>query len=208
MSAGDEDHDLREHVVDALLALANVGYGDLSSRIDVRVPLETPLGALLAGINEMIDALRAERDRSRAFMTELEDRLATIEAQRAAIRELSTPVIEVWEGVLCLPVVGAVEREHAARMQEVLLAAIADRRARCAIVDITGIRAIDAGTAGHFVQLARAVRLVGAAFVLTGVSPAIARSMVEVGVDLREIRTHGSLRLALQEYVAAELARR
>lgn len=207
MNADNQESALREHVVEALLTLANVGYGDLSSRVDVRVPVDTPLGALLTGINEMIDALRDEQRRNLAYRAELEEKLATIEAQREAIRELSTPVIEVWSGILCLPVVGVVDDAQAARMLDVLLTAIVERGTRCAIVDVTGIREIDAATTGHFVRMARAVRLVGASYVLTGVSPKLARRIIEAGADLREIKIFQSLRVALHAHVAAELSR-
>jgi rsbT co-antagonist protein RsbR len=207
MSADDQESTLREQAVEALLTLANVGYGDLGGHIDVRVPVDTPLGALLTGINEMIDALRDERGRNLAFRAELEDKLATIEAQREAIRELSTPVIEVWSGVLCVPVVGVVDDAQAARMLDVLLAAIVERGTRCAIVDVTGIKEIDAATTGHFVRMARAVRLVGATYVLTGVSPPLARRIIESGADLREIKIFQSLRVALHEHVSGGLAR-
>lgn len=201
----DSDEDaLREHVVDALLVLTNVGYGDLSSHIDVRVPADTPLGALLTGINEMIDALRVERARSLAFKAEIEEKLATIEAQREAIRELSLPVIEVWEGVLCLPVVGSIDSSRAARMNEVLLSVIVQKRARCAIVDITGMKMMDARTIDHFVRMAKAVRLLGAECVITGVSAAVAKRMVELGADLDKVKLRRSLRDALQDYVAAQ----
>lgn len=207
MSPGNEantESELREHVVDALLVLTSVGYGDLSNHIDVRVPADTPLGALLTGINEMIDALRAERARSLAFKSEIEEKLATIEAQRQAIRELSMPVIEVWEGVLCLPVVGIVDSSHAGRMNEELLSVIGERRTRCAIIDITGIKVMDAKTVEHFVRLAKAVRLLGAECVMTGVSPAIAQTMVELGADLHNVKIRRSLRDALHDYVTTQ----
>lgn len=199
----DED-ELREHVVDALLVLTNVGFGDLSSHINVRVPADKPLGALLTGINEMIDALRVERARSLAFKAEIEEKLATIEAQREAIRELSMPVIEVWEGVLCLPVVGSIDSSHAARMNEVLLSVIVQKRARCAIVDITGMKMMDARMVDHFVRMAKAVRLLGAECVITGVSAAIAQRMVELGADLDKVKLRRSLRDALHDYVSAQ----
>lgn len=193
--------ELLESVADALLVLANVGYGDLDTRVEYRGDDDSPLGALFDGINEMIDALRDERARSRAYQDELEQQLATIERQRAAIRELSTPVIEVWQGVLCLPVVGVVDSARSSQMTDVLLQAVADRRARCAIIDITGIEVMDTKTVDHFARMAKAVRLLGATCVITGVSPAIAHTMVNMGVDLSEVATQRSLREALRQFV-------
>lgn len=203
----DADAALLEDIADALLVLANVGYGDLDTRVSTRAEDDTPLGALFAGINEMIEALRAERARNRAYQEELEDKLAMIEQQRAAIRELSTPVMEVWEGVLCLPVVGIVDSARSAQMTDVLLQAVADKRTRCAIVDITGIEVMDTKTVDHFVRMAKAVRLLGAECVLTGVSPNIAHTMVNMGVDMADVATHRSLREALRLFVVGKRGR-
>jgi rsbT co-antagonist protein RsbR len=197
----EEDFDMRDQIADALLVLANVGYGDLDGRVELKGDADTPLAALFAGINEMIESLRSERERIQAYQNELEDKLATIEQQRAAIRELSTPVMEVWDGILCLTVVGIVDSVRSAQMTEVLLRAISEKATRCAIIDITGIDVMDTKTVDHFVRMAKAVRLLGAECVLTGVSPNIAHTMVDMGVDLADIATHRSLREALRTFV-------
>ena len=206
MSAAGTDGEIVEIIADALLILANVSYGDLDGRVQIDPGDTSPLGALLAGINEMLDALQDERARTRSYQAELEEKLTTIERQRAAIRELSTPVMEVWESVLCLPVVGVVDSARAAQMTDVLLQAIVDRRVRCAIIDITGIEVMDTRTVDHFVRMAKAVRLLGAECVLTGVRPNIAHTMVHMGVDLGDVTTHRSLRDALKSYVLAKRA--
>lgn len=201
MSGDGADAELVETVADALLVLSNVGYGDLESRVPIRTAEGSPLTALFAGINEMIEALRAERHRNAAYQAELEEKLATIEQQRAAIRELSTPIMEVWDGVLCLPVVGIVDSVRSSQMTDILLQAIGEKRARFAIVDITGIEVMDTRTVDHFVRMAKAVRLLGAECVLTGISPNIAHTMVHMGVDLADVTTHRSLREALKSFV-------
>jgi rsbT co-antagonist protein RsbR len=197
----EEAPELAESVADALLVLANVADGDLDNRVRVHGEDGTPLATLFAGINEMIEALRTERERGVAYQAELEDKLATIESQRAAIRELSTPVMEVWEGVLCVPVVGVVDSARSSQMTDILLQAVVDKRTRCAIIDITGIEVMDTRTVDHFIRMARAVRLLGAECVLTGISPTIAHTMVSMGVDLSDVATHRSLREALKAYV-------
>ena len=201
MNDDGADGQLLESVADALLVLANVGYGDLDGRVDVGAHEASPLGALFAGINEMIESLRTERARNRAYQADLEEKLATIEQQRAAIRELSTPILEVWDDVLCLPVVGIVDSVRSAQMTDLLLQTIADKRTRCAIVDITGIEVMDTKTVDHFIRMARAVRLLGAECVLTGISPNIAHTMVQMGIDMADVTTHRSLREALKTYV-------
>lgn len=203
---GDSENDridtpILERIADILLVLSDVGNGDYSTRLATSLPVDHPLGALYAGINEMIVSLAAEQERSSAYRRELEEKLSMIEAQRAAIKELSTPIIEVWDGVLCLPVVGVLDSVRSAEMTEALLSAIVDKRAACAIVDITGIQVMDTGTADHFMRMAKAVGLLGAECVLTGVNPSIAQTIVHMGVDLSDVLTYRSLRSALTRYV-------
>jgi len=195
------EEDVLEKIADILLVLSDVGKGNYSSRLDLDLPEQHPLFPLYVGINEMIDSLAGEQQRSNTYRQQLEEKLTTIEAQRVAIRELSTPIIEVWRGVLCLPVVGVLDSARAAEMTEGLLRTIVEKKTRCAIIDITGIQIMDTGTADHFLRMARAVRLLGAECVLTGINPQIAQTIVHMGVDLSDLVTHRSLRNALQDFV-------
>lgn len=152
-------------------------------------------------VQELAEAKNKEtraRQRAEAANRELEAKLETIEMQQAAIRELSTPIIEVWTGVLCLPVVGVVDSQRSAEMTETLLEMIVTKQARTAIVDITGIDVMDTKTADHFIKMARAVRLLGAECVISGINPGIAQTLTHIGVDLAGVRTMRSLRDALQ----------
>ncbi|MFO0738124.1 MAG: STAS domain-containing protein [Labilithrix sp.] len=190
-----------ERIADILVVVADVGAGDYSTRLKSDLPDDHPMSTLYEGINQMIGSLAKEQERSAAYQKELEEKLATIEVQRAAIRELSTPIIEVWEGVLCLPVVGVLDSTRSAEMTEQLLSAIVEKKAECAIIDITGIQVMDTGTADHFLRMARAVRLLGANCLLTGINPAIAQTIIHMGVDLSGVVTHRTMRNALQRYV-------
>ncbi len=189
-------------IANALLVLANVGYGDFDSRVNTQLSTDTPLGALLVGIDEMLDALQAERERSQKYQRELEEKLDTIARQREAIRELSSPIIEVWEGVLCVPIVGVMDSARSAETTETVLRAVAEKGSECLIIDITGIDVMDTRTVDHFVKMARAVRLLGAQCVLTGVTPSIADTVVQMGLDFSGIDTERSLREGLKRYVA------
>jgi rsbT co-antagonist protein RsbR len=190
-----------ERIADILLVVAGVGSGDYLTRLKSDLPDNHPLSTLYEGVNQMIDSLRTAQERSATYQRELEEKLATIEMQRAAIRELSTPIIEVWEGVLCLPVVGVLDSTRSAEMTEALLQAIVEKKARCAIIDITGIQVMDTGTADHFLRMARAVRLLGANCMLTGINPAIAQTIIHMGMDLSGVITHRTMRNALQRFV-------
>lgn len=189
-----------DRIADILMVLSEVTAGDYTSRLP-ELPNDEVFGALYRGINETVQSLQAAQENALRYQRDLEEKLATIERQRAAIRELSTPVIEVWEGVLCLPIVGVMDTVRSADMTDSLMRAVVEKRARCAIVDITGIEVMDTRTADHFIRMARAVRLLGAQCVLTGVSPAIAQTIIHMGIDMSGIMCHRTLRDALQAYV-------
>lgn len=193
--------EIYHRIADILFLLSAVTSGDFTQRLEVDYPDSHPIGALYHGINETVASLAEAQRRAQAYQRELEEKLATIERQQVAIRELSTPVIEVWSGVLCLPIVGIMDTTRSAEMTDALLRAVVEKKATCAIIDITGIEVMDTGTADHFMRMARAVRLLGAQCFLTGISPAIAQTIVHMGVDLRGIVTYRSLRDALQAYV-------
>jgi rsbT co-antagonist protein RsbR len=201
MSTLLDDEQVVEGIADALLVLSNMGYGDFDTRIDIKLSEDSPLAALFAGINDMIDALKAERNRNAAYQAQLEEKLTMIEQQRVAIRELSSPIMEVWQGVLCLPIVGVMDSVRSAETTDALLHSVAEKQAKCTIVDITGIEVMDTRTVDHFLKMARAVRLLGAHCMLTGVSPSIADTIVQMGLDLHGIETHRTLREALSAYV-------
>jgi rsbT co-antagonist protein RsbR len=197
----ESEQKILESVADALLVLSNVGFGDYTTRLNVDAADSSPLASLFSGINEMISALSTEEEKNRSYQRELEEKLATIEQQKVAIQELSTPIMEVWEGVLCVPVVGLMDTARSSEMTGALLQAVVENSARCAIIDITGIDVMDTRTVDHFIRMAKAIRLLGAECVLTGISPHIAQTVVHMGIDLTNVVTHRSLRDALQMYV-------
>src|SRR5262245_56520850 len=129
-----ELHDLRERVVDALISLSEVGFGDATISLSFDWRSRHPLNGVFAGINELITAFGAEQEQSAAFRRELEEKLVIVEKQRMAIRELSTPVIELWEGVLCLPVVGVMDTARSTEMTNALLQTVTEKKVRYAII--------------------------------------------------------------------------
>lgn len=142
----------------------------------------------------------ADRDR---MVKEMQDKLEIIEEQRRAIQALSTPIIQLWDEILAVPVVGAIDGERTARMMEKLLEAIIQSKARFAILDVTGVETIDTSTADNFVRIIRAVQLLGAQGVISGIGPLVAQTIVDIGVDLTGIRTFSNLREALKTCIAA-----
>lgn len=128
-----------------------------------------------------------------------------IDRLRVAVDELSTPVLEVWDDILALPVVGVVDTQRSAQMVERLLAEVVQRRSRYVIVDLTGVDVIDTSTADRFLKLARAVELLGAECIVTGMQPAVAQTLIELGVELAGINTQRNLKRALQVCMARSL---
>lgn len=113
--------------------------------------------------------------------------------QADEILEISTPVVEVWEGVLVLPLIGTLDTRRAQQFMEQLLGGIVERRARIALVDVTAVPMVDTRTAHHFIEAISAVRLIGGELVLTGIRPAIAQTIVQLGVDTSAFVTRPSL---------------
>lgn len=127
----------------------------------------------------------------------LKDRLDIIERQQSTIQELSTPIIEVWDGVLTMPLLGTIDNLRAERMMDVLLEAVVRTGHRHVIVDLTGVVGVDTNTAAHIVRLIRAVELLGARGLIVGIRPALASVIVSAGIDLSAIPTPANLREAL-----------
>ncbi len=195
-----EVDEVRDRIVDALIFLSGVELGEMVE-LPVDFDSQHPLESAFASINELLTAFGTEREQSRAFREELEDKLLLIERQREAIRELSTPLIELWAGVLCLPIVGLMDTARSTDLTGALLQAVVDKKIKFAIIDITGIEVMDTRTVDHFVRMGHAVRLLGADCALTGINPHIAQTVVHMGLDLSGVATFRTLRDALVHYV-------
>ncbi|MBL9102371.1 MAG: PAS domain-containing protein [Myxococcales bacterium] len=158
----------------------------------VPVRAEEAGGARLLGIAlDISDSAQREK--------ELRAQLELIERQQQAIRSMSTPIIEVWERVLCLPILGLVDSVRTAEIMDGLLQAVTRVRARFAILDMTGVDVVDTSTAGHLLGLVRAIELLGAQGIITGIHPNIAQTMVTLGLDLSRLTVHSNLREALKD---------
>ena len=137
----------------------------------------------------------------RAMIEALHSAQEHIREQQDTIRELSTPIIEVWPGVLTLPVVGHIDERRASEMTMRLLTSVTTMRARHVILDLTGVERLDPATADHLLRILRAVPLLGGRTMITGIHPHVARTFVELGLDLRTIHTVGTVRSALAEII-------
>jgi len=123
----------------------------------------------------------------------VEEREKVVRQQQEAIRELSTPVLQVRDQLLILPIIGVIDTHRARQLTEQLLRTIRTRRAKVVVMDITGVPAVDSKIAGHLVQTVDASKLMGATVIVTGISPEIAQTLVTLGVDIAKMNTVGDL---------------
>ena len=128
-------------------------------------------------------------DEALALDTYMAAHLETIERHQTAIRELSTPVIRVHPGVLLLPLVGAVDSLRAQQVMETVLVRVVEEQAKCIIIDIAGVPVVDTKVADHLVKTTAAARLLGTQTILTGISAQVARTIVQLGVDISTMHT-------------------
>ena len=127
------------------------------------------------------------------------ERERVIREQQEAIRELSTPVLQVRERLLILPIIGLIDPLRARQLTEQLLRGVRAHRARLVVIDITGVASLDANVANHLVLTVEAARLLGAHVIVTGLSPEIANTLVNIGVDLGKMSTVGDLQGGIEE---------
>lgn len=132
---------------------------------------------------------------------ELREHIGILEQQRSMIRALSAPILQIWDEVLAMPIIGHVDAARAEAMMETLLDEIVRTQSRYAILDVTGVDTMDTSTVHHLARLLRAMSLLGAEGILTGVRPAVATSLVELGADLPRVPTLANLRAGLQRCI-------
>jgi len=167
--------------------LSEVAQGNLSARVrtDAHGSHDELTVSLATAINDTIE--------------KFDRQVETIRRQQSAIQELSTPVLELWDSVLALPIIGVVDTNRATEIMERLLAEISQKQARCAILDIIGVEIVDTRIADHFVKVVKAAELLGVRCIVTGIRPAVAQTLVEIGVDLSSITTRRNLRDGFRE---------
>jgi len=143
-------------------------------------------------INRIMDGLTVV-----TFETFIKGREEVILRQTDEIAEISTPVIRVWDGILALPIIGTLDSQRTQIVMENLLQEIVDTGSSIAILDISGVPAVDSLVAQHLIKTVSATRLMGAECIISGIRPEIAQTVVHLGIDLSSIITKSSLASAL-----------
>jgi anti-anti-sigma regulatory factor len=208
-----------EELMDIVL---NIAMGDLSRRPVLRDEQDS-LNLLAAGLEMMIDDLieanrqneektqalegaKANLERQVAARTqELRQRLAELEAANEAqrrlletVRQLSTPVVPIYSGILILPLVSQLDTHRAQQIMEKSLGAIQDYEAEVLIIDITGVPTVDTRVAQYLLQVASAAGLLGSRVILTGIRPEVAQTMVQFEIDISKLITLGNLQSGIE----------
>jgi rsbT co-antagonist protein RsbR len=152
-------------------------------------------------LNRVLDAYEpaANRIANTVGVSFVQERERIIRQQQEAIRELSTPVLQVRERLLILPIIGVLDSQRARQVTEQLLRGIRSNRAKVAVVDITGVPTVDSTVANHLVQTVEASRLMGASVIITGLSSEIAQTLVTIGVDLSKMTAVGDLQGGIEQ---------
>lgn len=142
--------------------------------------------------------------RNQELAVQMRENTDLIERLRLAVDELSTPVLELWDDILALPVVGVVDTVRSARMMEKILSEVVARRCRAVILDVTGVDVIDTSTADRFIRIAHSIELLGAECVISGVQPAVAQTLTDLGVSFRGLVTKRNLKRALDYCISRQ----
>jgi rsbT co-antagonist protein RsbR len=188
---------VKERLKSLLNVVQSVSLGDFSVSVKISEE-EDEFTALSIGlermINDMIEANRVSEDRMAQLQTVVEEK----ERLLKTVRELSSPVIQVWENVLVMPLVGAIDSARATRITEDLLTGIIKYQAEIVIIDITGVPVVDTSVANHLIQTIKAAALLGAKCVVVGISSEVAQSLINLGVDLSGVVTRSNLQAGVR----------
>lgn len=214
----DDRANIQAHCDRALAGETFAGISDLGDSARLRkhfectcAPLRSSTGDIIGLTCVMRDGTEAQRnEQARQDLVRRHEELSGIVAEnsqmvdrlRGVISELTTPVLEIWDSVLALPVVGIIDTERGEQMNARLLAAIQQHRARFVIIDLTGVNTLDTSTANRFMQMARAARLLGSEAIIAGIQAAVAQTLVALGVDLGGLTSTRNLKQALEHCIS------
>jgi rsbT co-antagonist protein RsbR len=152
----------------------------------------------LCGIITNITEIKRRQQEVERLEADIQDKLAIIGAQESLLDQISVPVIQVWDSILLLPLIGVIDSRRATQVLEGLLESIERARAQVIIIDITGVPVVDTSIARYLVQAMQAAQLLGCQSILVGISPEIAQTLVGLGVDFSRIKTLATLQSGLE----------
>lgn len=158
------------------------------------IPIEYTSAALKDGSGNIVGGLEYILD-----ITERVRQEKKLKEQSRTIMEISTPAIRLWDRIVILPVVGVVDSARAQQMMNTMLTKIMETSAKVIILDIQGVAAVDTAVANHLIKIAKATKLMGCKCIISGISPAVAETIVQLGIELGDIATNSTLQDALSD---------
>lgn len=189
------------HVPTSAVALTAVSLGLLTL---VTVQTLRVMDRTVSLMSERESALRVAHEEQDRLLRSLQAREEAQSRLLETVRELGSPIIPLVEGIIAMPLIGTVDTVRAQQMLQTLLQGVADHRARTVIVDITGVPVVDTDVAGALVRALSGARLLGAETVLTGIRAEVAQTIVELGLDLTDVVTRGTLQEGLAYALAGQ----
>jgi rsbT co-antagonist protein RsbR len=151
------------------------------------VPLKDEKGEIVGGLEFVLDITQKVLDEKK------------LNEQGRTIRDMSTPTIKLWDGILVLPVVGVIDTNRAQHMMDSMLNKILASNSRAIIMDIQGVAAVDTAVANHLIKITKATKLMGCECLISGISPGVAKTLTQLGINLGSIKTKATLSDALEE---------
>lgn len=175
-----------------------VGVISLVHDISERQRLDEELRRSAAEREARILEAQSEADQKSRLLAAMNEQLATIQRQNQQIVALSAPLLDVWQGVLAVPLIGNLDQLRMAEIMERLLSSVTERRVQFVILDLTGVDKLDNSNAAQLIKILSALRLLGATGIVTGIHPVVAQTVVQLGFELHRIVTLRSLQEALR----------
>lgn len=189
------DEQRLENLIDVIGAMVSLDFSQKAIIDDS----EGAFNMIAMGLNMLSEELES----SVVSKSELEEKnqklLQLAEEQKMAISLMSTPISKLWEGILLLPLVGMVTTERIKDVLINILESIASTQSKVFILDISGVGIVDTSTANHFIKIAKATRLMGCRSILSGITSETAQTMVELGINIEEIQTTGTMKDAIEK---------
>jgi methyl-accepting chemotaxis protein len=176
-----------------------LGRGEYDSDEFKRISKDGTEIWLQASYNPIFDA----EGRPRKIVKFASDITEEVQKRSLALLEMSTPVTKIWEGVLFAPIVGIVDSRRSVDIMNKALSSIADTHARTLLLDISGVAVVDTAVANHLIKIAKAAVLMGCKTIISGISPSIAQTIAELGIELGAIQTTSTIESALRDAIAA-----
>ena len=214
--------DMQASYWDAFMAaVVDESYLERRRRVgETHARIGLPLNTYFAGMNKFLELLsdiaqRGEGDDTTRFgintalakLMHLDTAIVvdtynqmvedTLTAQAKSLLEMSTPVTHIWDGILLLPIVGIIDSKRARDVMNATLEKIAESQARIFILDISGVGVVDTAVANRLIKISRATRLMGCECIISGVSPSIAQTIVDLGIDVGDVKTTSTMKDAL-----------